>query len=327
MSNREFYNRRMAEIGQPIDLENDPFSNLFVDKKKNKEMDLSDIRQPEVPENETHKPRYKPIEQKYNRDLERQDKEGAAVYLLLPVASVAVTIAFLTGLFGGTFLLEKLVGGDVEVAEASNPMTLQSQNRQEKEVKTATALPQKPDTKIIPQIAAGILLPSKPLSKSLAKSRPKPVTGELSSGRVETASVAVTAAVPLQASQPPTARQQANRQPVSPVITQPEKQINSMNDPQSQVARLLRDGYLLEEGNDFSGARVKFRQAFGMGSNVAALAIARTYDGRRTNPGDNTGDVKLAREWYEKWFLAALAKGDISPRARYDRLLSGLKEN
>ncbi len=321
MSNREFYNRRMAEIGQPIDVETDPFSNLFVDQKKNKKMDLPDVQQTEIPANETCKPHNKPREKKHSRDLERQDKDGVAVYLLLPVASVAVVVAFSVGIFGGTFLVEKFVGDRVEIAKASNPVIMQDQTGQEKNVNSAT---------VVPQIAAGILPPSQSSSKPLIKPSPKPVTGELKAGRVKTAGAGVTAALPLQPSQLSTVRgqvQQASRQAISPVIQQVESPANSVIGPQSEIVSLLRDGHLLEQGKDFNGARLKFRQAFDAGSNVAALAIARTYDGRRANRGDDSGDVKLAREWYEKWFLAALAKGNISPRARYDRLLSGLKEN
>jgi len=281
MGSQEFYNRRMSEISQPIDTENDPFSNLFVSEKKSKEMDLSDMRPP--PERETHDAHYgshsEPIEQKYSRSLGQQNKVSVSVYLFLSIASVAVVLAFLVGFFGGTFLLGKLADGGVEIATVPN------------DVPNAMALSQKPDTKTIPQISAGTFV----------------------------------------SPEPPVA-QQVSRQQISQAVKKPETQIAfatdvQSTDSQSQVTRLLRDGHLLEQANDYNGARAKFRQAFAAGSNIAALAIARTYDGRRANLADGVGDVKLAREWYEKWFLAGLAKGDISSRARYDRLLSGLKEN
>ncbi|HFC04978.1 MAG TPA: hypothetical protein ENJ55_04665 [Rhizobiales bacterium] len=145
---------------------------------------------------------------------------------------------------------------------------------------------------------------------------PKPVTGTL----------AMAPAIP-------------QKQPATTVI--PQKRLASITtvqqpvmakplDPKERVARLLRDGHRLELISDFSAARVKFRQAYAAGASAAALAMARTYDRRSWKKGTTlvkAGDAGKAREWYEKWFLTALERGEISPRARYDRLLKGLNKS
>ncbi|MGI9422218.1 MAG: hypothetical protein ACR2PA_03425 [Hyphomicrobiaceae bacterium] len=95
--------------------------------------------------------------------------------------------------------------------------------------------------------------------------------------------------------------------------------------PPPQSPQQLRAGRFLKRGNSFllegdvNAARQFYRRAADIGSALAAMAMASTYDPNElTSLGilDLPADVEEARKWYEK----AKTLGAASAQARIDRL-------
>jgi hypothetical protein len=292
----------MNEVSKPIDLENDPFANLFKEEKQPEPVGRNSAlvkklararRQREVARMQQLQP-VQPIQEKAAALPENaRQSDGISLYLLFPVAGLALCGVFLAGYYGGNFAGGKLVQEQVQVSRMiAAPVVVEKREPAAKTTEPPASVevdPRQQIAQLTTEIARNSLsvAPVRQVPKALAA--PGPV---MQAHRVRVATL------------------------TKPVLGDAEQ--------------FLDYGHQLERAGDLSAARGKFLQAYEAGASAGALAIARTYDRRfQTGSPDilKAQDARLAREWYEKWYLAALQKGEISAKVRYDRLLKGLQES
>jgi hypothetical protein len=98
-------------------------------------------------------------------------------------------------------------------------------------------------------------------------------------------------------------------------VNRPPRQVDA-----AEIAAMMRRGELLLANADIAGARLVFQRAAESGDAAAAFALAETYDptvlGKTGMKGGITGDVPMARMWYER----ARALGSTAAAERIARL-------
>ena len=293
MNIREQFNERMARVSEQIDVKNDPFANLFSKKATgNGRVVHSKLAQ-----------RIKRARMEKVVSVAKLNGERRAVHSRPPSNKSQSGFQMLWIPAGGALIGGLFVLGVLGAKWASGSYNTASQ---------------------VPQGSVTI--------QEAQATRTSPSPGETLQERTVSAAAVVQMqkATPVPAAAPVPKQLRAPKTVVLAAVAPIEspKQKHTTPSAKASAGTLLDQGHLREQAGDFPAARNYFQQAFENGSLPAALAIGRSFDPRFVRKVTGTtqmANAELSRKWYEKWYLTAIEKGEISSRIRFDRLVQGLR--